>query len=104
MKIALEEDIPITDPAFYSSEILCPDSLIAHIFRPAPQSTETVPLLQERMSIMREVGFILCTVGHVHPVPRLYMLIDGRALGAHSKALSRSFIEGMITKEPPLIL
>lgn len=57
---ALEDDIPITDPNFYSSETLCPDSLIEHIFRPASQSTEKIPLLQERISVMREVGFILC--------------------------------------------
>lgn len=59
---ALEDDIPITDPNFYSSETLCPDSLIEHIFRPAGQSTEKIPLLQERISVMREVGFILCNV------------------------------------------
>lgn len=59
---ALEEEIPITDPAFYSSEILCPDSLIEHIFRPADQCNETIPLLKERIAIMREVGSILCTV------------------------------------------
>lgn len=57
---ALEDDIPITDPNFYSSETLCPDSLIEHIFRPAEQSSETLPLLRERIAIMREVGFILC--------------------------------------------
>ncbi|KAF8843371.1 hypothetical protein BDN67DRAFT_897406 [Paxillus ammoniavirescens] len=57
---ALEENIPITDPRFYSSEVLCPDSLIAHVFRAAPQSKEAVPLLKERIAIMREVGSILC--------------------------------------------
>ncbi|KAJ4482380.1 hypothetical protein J3R30DRAFT_3459001 [Lentinula aciculospora] len=58
---ALQDDeIPITDPYFYSSEILCPDSLIASVFRPASQCSETIPLLKERISIMREVGFILC--------------------------------------------
>ncbi|KIM54488.1 hypothetical protein SCLCIDRAFT_1221986 [Scleroderma citrinum Foug A] len=58
---ALEENIPITDPAFYSSEYICPDSLISHVFRAAPHSTEQIPLLKERIAIMREVGFILCT-------------------------------------------
>jgi Potential Queuosine, Q, salvage protein family len=62
---ALEEGIPITDPSFYSSELLCPDSLLAHIFRPAAQSNETIPLLTERIGIMREVGFILCAVSQV---------------------------------------
>ncbi|KAI6113410.1 hypothetical protein EDD16DRAFT_1709517 [Pisolithus croceorrhizus] len=57
---ALGENIPITDPAFYSSESLCPDSLIAYIFRAAAQCREPIPLLQERISIMREVGSILC--------------------------------------------
>ncbi|CAA7262957.1 unnamed protein product [Cyclocybe aegerita] len=57
---ALEEDIPITDPRFYSSETLCPDSLIEHVFREAKQSTESIPLLKERVGVMREVGFILC--------------------------------------------
>ncbi|KAG6915902.1 hypothetical protein DXG01_009369 [Tephrocybe rancida] len=55
-----DDNIPITDPNFYSSELLCPDSLIEHIFRPAPQSTESIPLLKERIAIMREVGTILC--------------------------------------------
>ncbi|KAF5380664.1 hypothetical protein D9757_007046 [Collybiopsis confluens] len=49
-----DDDIPITDPYFYSSETLCPDSLIAHVFRPAKQCSETIPLLQERINIMRE--------------------------------------------------
>ncbi|KZP18587.1 hypothetical protein FIBSPDRAFT_933362 [Athelia psychrophila] len=57
---ALEEGIPITDPTFYSSAEKCPDSMIEYIFRPAAQSTEVIPLLQERISIMREVGSILC--------------------------------------------
>jgi hypothetical protein len=57
---ALEEGIPFTEPAFYSSETLCPDSLIEYIFRPSPGSKETVPLLKERIKIMRENGAILC--------------------------------------------
>ncbi|KAH7885440.1 hypothetical protein F5I97DRAFT_1810770 [Phlebopus sp. FC_14] len=57
---ALEENIPITDPSFYSSEILCPDSLVASVFRAACQSTEDIPLLKDRIAIMRQVGSILC--------------------------------------------
>ncbi|KAJ8593930.1 hypothetical protein M405DRAFT_809954 [Rhizopogon salebrosus TDB-379] len=57
---ALEEGIPITDPKFYSSETQCPDSLIAHVFRAAPESAESLPLLNERLAIMREVGAVLC--------------------------------------------
>ncbi|KAJ7068537.1 hypothetical protein C8F01DRAFT_613525 [Mycena amicta] len=57
---ALQESIPIIDPQFYSSETLCPDSLIEHVFRPAEGCAEPIPLLAQRISIMREVGFILC--------------------------------------------
>jgi len=57
---ALEEGIPITDPSFYASEERCPDSLIKHVFRVAPQAKEDIPLLPERIAIMREVGAILC--------------------------------------------
>lgn len=59
-----DDELPITDPKFYSSETLCPDSVIEHVFRAATQCTETIPLLKERIAIMREVGTILCTVGH----------------------------------------
>lgn len=61
--LALEENIPITDPAFYSSEDLCPDSLIDHVFRGAAQSDEQIPLLKDRIAIMRQVGSVLCNVG-----------------------------------------
>lgn len=64
-KLALQNGIPISDPTFYSSETLCPDSLIESIFTPAEQCSETMPLLQQRIAIMREVGFILSTVGFV---------------------------------------
>ncbi|EPQ50981.1 hypothetical protein GLOTRDRAFT_108278 [Gloeophyllum trabeum ATCC 11539] len=57
---ALEEDIPITDPSFYSDPARCPDALIEHVFRPTPQSREPIPLLRERVAIMRENGRILC--------------------------------------------
>jgi Potential Queuosine, Q, salvage protein family len=58
----LEEGIPITDPFFYASEERCPDSLIEHVFRVAPQASEGLPLLEERIAIMRQVGSILCDV------------------------------------------
>jgi Potential Queuosine, Q, salvage protein family len=63
----VDDDLPITDPNFYSSETLCPDSLIEYVFRPADLSSETIPLLQQRIAIMREVGFVLCNVS-----PRIY--------------------------------
>ncbi|KAI0366779.1 hypothetical protein BV20DRAFT_631219 [Pilatotrama ljubarskyi] len=57
---ALEEGIPFTDPSFYASETRCPDELIKHIFRRAAQSSEDIPLLLERIAILRENGRILC--------------------------------------------
>ncbi|KAF5382442.1 hypothetical protein D9615_002713 [Tricholomella constricta] len=57
----VDDGVPITDPHFYSSKTLCPDSLIEHVFRPAKQSTETVPLLRQRIAVMREVGSVLCS-------------------------------------------
>ncbi|KXN81787.1 hypothetical protein AN958_03713, partial [Leucoagaricus sp. SymC.cos] len=55
-----EEDIPFVNPEFYSSETMCPDSLIEHVFRPTQRSTESMPLIHDRIRILREVGFILC--------------------------------------------
>ncbi|KAL1727142.1 hypothetical protein EV714DRAFT_286708 [Schizophyllum commune] len=57
---ALSEGIPIIDPTFYADKVACPDELIAHVFRRAPQSEENIPLLRERIGIMRENGRILC--------------------------------------------
>ncbi|KAI0629643.1 hypothetical protein C8Q77DRAFT_1141513 [Trametes polyzona] len=57
---ALEEGIPITDPSFYASETRCPDELVEHVFRPAAQSVEGIPLLRERIAILRQNGAILC--------------------------------------------
>lgn len=64
-----EEDIPFVDPNFYSSETMCPDSLIEHVFRPVHHSTELLPLIHERIRIMREVGSILCSVSLRLPGP-----------------------------------
>ena len=60
--LALDEGIPFTDPAFYSSETRCTDSSIAHIFRAATDCKEDIPLLKERIAILRENGSILCKV------------------------------------------
>ncbi|KAK7040162.1 hypothetical protein VNI00_009968 [Paramarasmius palmivorus] len=64
-RTAMQNGIPITDPAFYGSETLCPDSLIESVFCEAEQCNEGMPLLQQRISIMREVGFILTNVGRL---------------------------------------
>ena len=60
--LALDEGIPFTDPAFYSSETRCTDSSIAHIFRATTECKEDIPLLKERIAILRENGSILCKV------------------------------------------
>lgn len=59
---AIEEDIPVTDPTFYASEKHCPVELLEHIFRPATQCTEMMPLFPERIQVLREVGVILSKV------------------------------------------
>jgi hypothetical protein len=62
-QIALwDEDIPFVNPVFYSSESMCPDSLIEHVFRPTQESTESMPLIHDRIRIMRENGSILNNV------------------------------------------
>jgi hypothetical protein len=58
----MEEGIPFTDPSFYASKTRCPDSLITYIFRAATECKESIPLLQERIAILRENGSILCKV------------------------------------------
>lgn len=58
--LALDEGIPLTDPAFYSDERRCPDALIQHIFRPAQGCKEQVPLLKQRIAVMRACGRVLC--------------------------------------------
>lgn len=59
---ALEEGLPFCDPAFYASETLCPDALIEHIFRPAAGCIENIPLLKERIAVLRENGAVLINV------------------------------------------
>ncbi|KAF8527574.1 hypothetical protein BU17DRAFT_73969 [Hysterangium stoloniferum] len=56
---ALEANIPITDPVFYCSKQRCPDSLLEDVFRPAACCVESIPLLTERIAVMREVGSVL---------------------------------------------
>ncbi|KAH7340613.1 hypothetical protein B0J17DRAFT_326848 [Rhizoctonia solani] len=56
---ALGNGIPITDPKFYASQQDCPDSLIEKVFQPAPGCLEMIPLLEERIRVMRQAGAIL---------------------------------------------
>ena len=54
---ALEEGHAITTPDFWQDRDACPDSLLEHIFRSA--TNERIPLLDERISILREAGDVL---------------------------------------------
>ncbi|GJJ69950.1 hypothetical protein EMPS_02299 [Entomortierella parvispora] len=54
---ALEEGIPITTPSFFASEEKLPDKEIERIFR--SDTKEQVPLLQERIRVIREAGRVL---------------------------------------------
>ncbi len=54
---ALDEGIPITTPTYWTDQTSCPDSTIHHIFRSA--TTTPIPLLDERITCMREAGSIL---------------------------------------------
>ncbi|KAG0309587.1 hypothetical protein BGZ99_000827 [Dissophora globulifera] len=54
---ALEEGIPITTPEFFASEEKLPDKEIERIFR--SDTTEQVPLLLDRIRVMREAGKVL---------------------------------------------
>lgn len=49
----------ITTPDFWQDLDACPDSTLAHIFRSA--TGEPIPLLSERIAILREAGTILYT-------------------------------------------
>ncbi|KAL8821401.1 MAG: hypothetical protein Q9223_000550 [Gallowayella weberi] len=54
---ALEDNIPITTPSFWTNDTKCTDELIKHVFRSA--TSEPIPLLDDRISCIREAGRIL---------------------------------------------
>jgi len=74
---ALEWGIPIIDPAFYASEELCPDSLLEEIFRPADGRAEEIPLLKERIRVMRECGRVFVDVSTLFYVPSVSQRAQG---------------------------
>lgn len=81
--VALEEGIPITTPAFFASEERLPDKEIERIFR--SDTKEQVPLLQERIRVIREAGRVLVKV----PLCCLWVrraILDGR-LGAKRRPI-----------------
>lgn len=56
MCAALESGVPITSPAFYGKD--ASDQELIHVFR--SDTKESIPLLQERIKVMREAGTVLC--------------------------------------------
>ncbi|KAF7193910.1 Queuosine salvage protein [Pseudocercospora fuligena] len=56
LRRALDEGIPITTPRFWRSR-QCTDELLRHVFRSA--TAEQIPLLHERMEVLRESSDIL---------------------------------------------
>ncbi|KAG8935558.1 hypothetical protein FRC02_007702 [Tulasnella sp. 418] len=57
---ALSQGIPLTSPSFYSCDIACSDSLLRTIFSPPSASIEPIPLMKERVQVLRNVGSVLC--------------------------------------------
>lgn len=91
--IAIDDGIPITDPSFYSSEQRCPDSLIRKIFKPSSSSTEKIPLLAERIKIMREVGKTLCSVRVVLSLKKTACELSSPPLNSHSSPPNRNMMD-----------
>ncbi|KAF2704567.1 hypothetical protein K504DRAFT_389886 [Pleomassaria siparia CBS 279.74] len=54
---ALDEDIPITTPTFWTDEEKCTEEVLRHVFR--SDTEEEIPLLAERLQCLREAGEIL---------------------------------------------
>ncbi|PMD35201.1 hypothetical protein L207DRAFT_516136 [Hyaloscypha variabilis F] len=54
---ALDEDIPITSSDFWQNEDEFTEEVLKHVFRSSTE--EEIPLLQERMTCLREAGQIL---------------------------------------------
>ena len=60
LRRALDEGVPITTPRFWN-DVACSDSTFEQVFRSA--TDEQIPLLAERIAILREAGDILAKVG-----------------------------------------
>ena len=58
-RLALDEGLPITSPAFYSKITL---AQAGRIFRPDDTGMNPIPLLEERIRVMQKAGSILVNV------------------------------------------
>ncbi|THC98656.1 hypothetical protein EYZ11_001859 [Aspergillus tanneri] len=70
---ALDEEIPITTPKFWTNEDECNEALLKHVFRSATE--EEIPLLKERLQCLREAGRVLCKGKRVRLYKRAQILI-----------------------------
>lgn len=52
--------MPLTDPRYFSDPRRCSGASVAEVFAPVSSSREGMPLLSERIAVIREVGSILC--------------------------------------------
>ena len=57
---AISEEIPITNPDFWQDQEACTDDLMKHVFR--SNNSTSMPMLGERLSILREAGHVLYEV------------------------------------------
>ncbi|KAF9208308.1 hypothetical protein BGZ49_009270 [Haplosporangium sp. Z 27] len=77
LHLALEEGIPITTPEFFASEERLPDKEIERIFR--SDTKEQIPLLQDRIRVMREAGRVLTeSYGEFNDIDEITMFADYR--------------------------
>lgn len=68
---ALDDDVPITTPSFWAALEQCSDANLKHVFRSS--TTESMPLLEDRISCLREAGQVL------EDVCRTTMTLNGQA-------------------------
>lgn len=59
------QDIPITSSDFWQSEDECTLDLMKHVFRSCTE--EEMPMLEERLAVLREAGEVLYEVRLSHP-------------------------------------
>ena len=82
--------IPITSPAYWVDES-CTDDQLRHVFRST--SLEPMPLLEERISCIREAGRILNEVGCVRCLDQELLTLGSNSMAALLPALTRQIAQ-----------
>jgi hypothetical protein len=80
---ALEEDIPITSPAFWIDEEKCTDDVLRNVFR--SETDEEAPMFDQRVRCLREAGQIL---HQVRPLPPHHTIHAHVHIHVHIHSLS----------------